>query len=144
MHAEALTIEGTELQVALSNGPHPDGAVVRKWEAALSTTGGAVVLKGNLAPDGVPLKTAGLKSQHFAGHARVFDTEEARTEGVAERRYKAGDVLVIRNEGPAAIYGQGMGEEVALLTDAGSPTQLEGCASAMSVRTRQSVVRLHR
>jgi dihydroxy-acid dehydratase len=130
VHGDALTIGGTELQVALSSEPHPDGAVVRKWEAALSTTGGVVVLKGNLAPNGALLKTAGLKSLRFEGRARVFENEEACMEAVAERRYKPGDVLVIRNEGPkggpgmremltvtAAIYGQGMGEKVALLTD---------------------------
>jgi dihydroxy-acid dehydratase len=130
VHGDALTIDGTELRVALSNEPHPDGAVVRKWEDALTTTGGIVVLKGNLAPHGALLKTAGLKSLRFEGRARVFESEEACMEAVAERRYKPGDVLVIRNEGPkggpgmremltvtAAIYGQGMGEKVALLTD---------------------------
>ncbi len=93
-------------------------------------TGGLVVLKGNLAPDGALIKVAGLKSLVFEGRARVFDSEELCTEVVKKRAYKAGDVLVIRYEGPkggpgmremlgvtALIYGQGMGEKVALLTD---------------------------
>jgi dihydroxy-acid dehydratase len=93
-------------------------------------TGGLVVLKGNLAPDGALIKVAGLNSLVFEGPARVFDSEEACTEVVKKRKYKAGEVLVIRYEGPkggpgmremlgvtALIYGQGMGEKVALLTD---------------------------
>ena len=93
-------------------------------------TGGLVVLKGNLAPDGALIKVAGLKSLVFEGRARVFDSEESCSEVVRKRSYKAGEVLVIRYEGPkggpgmremlgvtALIYGQGMGEKVALLTD---------------------------
>src|SRR5438876_1992453 len=93
-------------------------------------TGGIVVLKGNLAPDGALIKVAGLKSLLVEGPARVFDSEEACAEVVKKRAYKAGEVLVIRYEGPkggpgmremlgitALIYGQGMGEKVALLTD---------------------------
>jgi len=87
-------------------------------------------LKGNLAPDGALIKVAGLKSLGFEGRARVFDSEEACAEVVKRRAYKAGEVLVIRYEGPkggpgmremlgvtALLYGQGMGEKVALLTD---------------------------
>jgi dihydroxy-acid dehydratase len=93
-------------------------------------SGGLVVLKGNLAPDGALIKVAGLKSLVFEGPARVFDSEEACAEVVKQRKYKQGEVLVIRYEGPrggpgmremlgitALIYGQGMGEKVALLTD---------------------------
>jgi dihydroxy-acid dehydratase len=89
-----------------------------------------VVLKGNLCPDGALIKIAGLKSLRFEGPARVFECEEDCAEAVKARRYAAGDVIVIRNEGPkggpgmremlgvtALIYGQGMGEKVALLTD---------------------------
>jgi dihydroxy-acid dehydratase len=89
-----------------------------------------VVLKGNLAPDGALIKVAGLKSLLFEGRARVFDSEEACAEVVKRRAYKEGEVLVIRYEGPkggpgmremlgvtALLYGQGMGEKVALLTD---------------------------
>jgi dihydroxy-acid dehydratase len=89
-----------------------------------------VVLKGNLAPDGALIKVAGLKSLVFEGPARVFDSEEDCAEVVKRRKYKEGEVLVVRYEGPkggpgmremlgvtALIYGQGVGEKVALLTD---------------------------
>jgi dihydroxy-acid dehydratase len=124
------TLWGARLADALAATPAPDGAVVRRLEAALLPTGGVVVLTGNLCPEGALLKVAGLRQPVFAGRARVFDGEEAATDVVAERRYAAGDVLIIRYEGPkggpgmremlgitALIYGQGMGEHVALLTD---------------------------
>ena len=108
--------------------PDADGEVVRK--EPIMKTGGLVVLKGNLAPDGALIKVAGLKSLVFEGRARVFDSEESCSEVIKKRSYKAGEVLVIRYEGPkggpgmremlgitALIYGQGMGEKVALLTD---------------------------
>jgi dihydroxy-acid dehydratase len=128
LHGDCLTIFGTSLESELSKRPEVDGEVVRK--EPIMKTGGLVVLKGNLAPDGALIKVAGLKSLVFEGRARVFDSEEACTEVVQKRAYKAGDVLVIRYEGPkggpgmremlgttALIYGQGMGEKVALLTD---------------------------
>ena len=103
---------------------------MRDCDAPLHPSGGLVVLKGNLCPHGALLKIAGLKSLTFDGRARVFETEEACMKVVSAGAYEAGDVLVIRNEGPkggpgmremlsvtAAIYGQGMGEKVALLTD---------------------------
>jgi len=89
-----------------------------------------VGLKGNLAPDGAIVKVAGMKTQRFEGTALCFDSEEAAFKAVESRAYKAGDVIVIRYEGPkggpgmremlsttSAIYGQGMGESVALITD---------------------------
>jgi dihydroxy-acid dehydratase len=92
--------------------------------------GGVAVLKGNLCPDGAVIKVAGLKSLTFEGRARVFEDEESCVDAVRRRDYAAGEVLVIRNEGPvggpgmremlgvtALIYGQGMGEKVALITD---------------------------
>ena len=93
-------------------------------------TGGLVVLKGNLAPDGALIKVAGLRSLTFEGPARVFDSEEECLAVVKKKKYREGEVLVIRYEGPkggpgmremlgitALLYGQGMGEKVALLTD---------------------------
>jgi dihydroxy-acid dehydratase len=128
LHGDCLTLSGVTLEEALMKRPEADGEVVRK--EPLMKTGGLVVLKGNLAPDGALIKVAGLKSLAFEGRARVFDSEEACTEVVRNKAYKAGDVLVIRYEGPrggpgmremlgvtALIYGQGMGEKVALLTD---------------------------
>jgi dihydroxy-acid dehydratase len=128
LHGECLTIFGTTLEDELQKRPEADGEVVRK--DPISKTGGLIVLKGNLAPDGALVKTAGLKSLVFEGRARVFDSEEACAEVVRKRSYKEGDVLVIRYEGPrggpgmremlgvtALLYGQGMGEKVALVTD---------------------------
>ncbi len=114
----------------MANVGAPDGDVVRSAQHALLATGGVVVLKGNLAPDGALIKIAGLKSSVFEGPARVFENEEDAFAAVKAQHYAAGDVLVIRNEGPvggpgmremlgvtALVYGQGMGEKVALLTD---------------------------
>ncbi|HXP31164.1 MAG TPA: dihydroxy-acid dehydratase [Stellaceae bacterium] len=126
----ALTLSGRSLAEELATAPAPDGKVVRRLEEALLPSGGVIVLTGNLCPDGALLKVAGLKNPVFAGRARVFDSEESCMAVVAARRYGAGDVIIIRYEGPrggpgmremlgvtALIYGQGMGEEVALLTD---------------------------
>lgn len=125
-----LTLTGETLAAALAEAPAPDGRVVVRLEEAFSPTGGLVVLRGNLCPDGALLKVTGLASLAFSGRARVFDSEEACAAAVKAREYAAGDVLVIRYEGPrggpgmremlgvtALIYGQGMGEKVALLTD---------------------------
>ena len=130
LHGDALTLDGKTLRVALEPLAPPDGAVVRAAEHALSKSGGLRVLKGNLAPDGALLKVAGLKALQLTGPARIFENEEACMRAVSQRAYREGEVLVIRNEGPkggpgmremlsvtAAIYGQGMGEKVALLTD---------------------------
>jgi dihydroxy-acid dehydratase len=105
---------------------------VRPANTPITPTGGVVGLKGNLAPDGAIVKVAGMAREHlvFSGPARCFDTEEACFEAVRTRSYKEGEVLVIRYEGPrggpgmremlattAALYGQGMGDKVALITD---------------------------
>ncbi len=128
LHGDCLTIFGSTLEDELKKRPEADSEVVRK--EPIMKSGGLVILKGNLAPDGALIKVAGLKSLAFEGRARVFDSEEACAEVVKKRAYKAGEVLVIRYEGPkggpgmremlgvtALIYGQGMGERVALLTD---------------------------
>ena len=130
LHGDALTLTGQTLAEALAAWPAADGRIVRDCNTPIHPTGGLVVLKGNLCPDGALLKIAGLKSLRFEGQARVFDSEEACMKVVSEQSYAAGDVLVIRYEGPkggpgmremlsvtAAIYGQGRGEKVALLTD---------------------------
>jgi len=128
LHGNCLTIYGTTLEQELKGHPGADGRVIPR--TPISPTGGIVVLKGNLAPDGALLKVAGLKSLRFEGRARVFDSEEACVDVVRRRAYKLGDVLVIRYEGPkggpgmremlgvtALLYGQGVGETVALVTD---------------------------
>ncbi len=124
------TVTGQRLADVVAEAAAPDGEVVRSVADALSPTGGVVVLKGNLCPDGALLKVAGLGALTFEGPARVFESEEACMSVVRARNYDPGTVLVIRNEGPkggpgmremlgitALIYGQGMGEKVALLTD---------------------------
>ena len=130
LHGDALTYTGRTLAEELTGAPAPDGRVVRAVEEALSRDGGLAVLKGNLCPDGALLKTAGLKTLVHRGPARVFESEEAAQAAVQAMDYQPGDVLVIRNEGPkggpgmremlgitALLYGQGMGDQVALLTD---------------------------
>lgn len=130
LHGDVLTITGQTLAEALAAFPDADGRIVREAGQPIHPSGGLVVLKGNLAPHGALLKIAGLKSLTFTGRARVFETEEDCMRVVSNQTYADGDVLVIRNEGPkggpgmremlsvtAAIYGQGRGETVALLTD---------------------------
>jgi dihydroxy-acid dehydratase len=125
LHGDCLTVTGRS--VADWN-PDQDG--VHPADKPLLATGGVVGLKGNLAPDGAIVKVAGMEVLKFTGRARCFDGEEACFEAVKRRQYKEGDVLVIRYEGPrggpgmremlattAALYGQGMGNKVALVTD---------------------------
>lgn len=127
---DVLTLDGRTLREALADAPDPDGEVVRPCSKAIHASGGVTVLKGNLSPEGALLKIAGLKSLKFSGPARVFENEDACMKAVSQHAYEPGEVLVIRNEGPkggpgmremlsvtAALYGQGMGEKVALLTD---------------------------
>lgn len=130
LHGDVLTYTGRTLAQELATANAPDGQVVHSVEQALSMDGGLAVLKGNLCPDGALLKTAGLKTLLHQGPARVFESEEQAQAAVQAMRYQPGDVLVIRNEGPkgspgmremlgitALLYGQGMGDKVALLTD---------------------------
>lgn len=130
LHGDTLTWTGRTLAEEIDDADDPDGKVVRRFEDALSKDGGLAVLKGNLCPDGALLKTAGLKALVHRGPARVFESEEEAQAAVQAMRYQPGDVIVIRNEGPrgspgmremlgitALLYGQGMGDKVALLTD---------------------------
>jgi dihydroxy-acid dehydratase len=124
------TITGRTIVEEYGNANAPDGEVIHSTRTPIMPDGGVAVLKGNLCPDGAVIKVAGLKSVLFEGRARVFEDEEACVDAVRKRNYSAGEVLVIRNEGPvggpgmremlgvtALIYGQGMGEKVALITD---------------------------
>ena len=130
LHGEALTLSGRTWAQHLAAHQEPDGEVVRPTSRPLHPTGGLVVLRGNLAPDGALIKVAGLGRHLFQGPARVFDSEEACMAAVAARQYQEGEALIIRYEGPkggpgmremlgvtALLYGQGMGEKVALITD---------------------------
>jgi dihydroxy-acid dehydratase len=131
LHGDCLTVTGRTIAENLKNVKwNPDQDVVRPADKPLLPTGGVVGLKGNLAPEGAIVKIAGMKKLQFSGPARCFDGEEACFDAVKNRKYKEGDVLVIRYEGPrggpgmremlsttAALYGQGEGEKVALITD---------------------------
>ena len=131
LHGDCITVTGRTIAENLENVVFPtDQDIVRPTSAPLTATGGVVGLSGNLAPEGAIVKVAGLEKQQFEGPARVFECEEDAFKAVEERDYKEGEVLVIRYEGPrggpgmremlattAAIYGQGMGDKVALITD---------------------------
>ncbi|MBI1339636.1 dihydroxy-acid dehydratase [bacterium] len=131
LHGDVMTATGRTLRENLASVVwRDDQEVIRPASNPLSPTGGVVGLKGSLAPEGAIVKVAGLKTQVFRGPARVFDSEEQAFAAVERRDYKAGEVLVIRYEGPkggpgmremlattAAIYGQDMGDKVALITD---------------------------
>src|SRR6202795_2605223 len=131
LRGDSITVTGRTLaEEAAAAKEAPAQQVVRKLDAPLKPTGGLVILKGNLAPDGCVIKVAGHNLQNFRGPARVFDTEEAAFTAVEKSIIKAGDVIVIRYEGPkggpgmremlavtAALVGAGLGDSVALLTD---------------------------
>jgi dihydroxy-acid dehydratase len=133
MHGDVMTVTGRTMAENLAAVKWNDSQdVVRPANKPLNDTGGVVGLSGNLAPDGAIVKIAGMPAERlrFTGPARCFDREEDCFEAVKTRSYKAGDVLVIRYEGPkggpgmremlsttAALYGQGMGDSVALITD---------------------------
>jgi dihydroxy-acid dehydratase len=131
LHGDCLTVTGKTVAENLANVRVPGGQdVVRPTSNPYAPTGGLMVLKGNLAPQGAIVKVAGLQRLRFEGTALCFDCEEDAFAAVEARRYKEGDVIVIRYEGPrggpgmremlsttAALYGQGVGEKVALLTD---------------------------
>jgi dihydroxy-acid dehydratase len=131
LHGDCMTVTGRTLAQNAENIVFPKSQdVIRPVSAPLSRTGGVVGLKGTLAPEGAIVKVAGLKTQQFSGPARCFDCEEDAFRAVDAREYRDGDVLVIRYEGPrggpgmremlsttAALYGQGAGEKVALITD---------------------------
>ena len=131
LNGDCMTVTGKSIADNLKDVVFPtDQDVVRPASNPLSPTGGVVGLKGNLAPDGAIVKVAGLHRLQFSGPARCFDNEEACFAAVIGKKYREGDILVIRYEGPrggpgmremlsttAAIYGQGMGEKVALITD---------------------------
>jgi dihydroxy-acid dehydratase len=131
LHGDCITVTGKTLAENLRDVTfNTDQKVIYPVSNPISPTGGVVGLRGSLAPDGAIVKVAGLKKLQFSGPARVFDCEEDCFEAVSNRDYKDGEVLVIRYEGPkggpgmremlsttAALYGQGAGDSVALITD---------------------------
>lgn len=133
IHQDCMTATGRSIGEELDRiEREADGRVIYPIETPITQTGGVVGLKGNLAPQGAIVKVAGIEKQHqrFVGPARVFECEEDAFAAVKNREYKEGEVIVIRNEGPAggpgmremlattaALSGQGMGKKVALITD---------------------------
>ena len=131
LHGDCITVTGKTQAENLRSIKFPkDQKVVYRVKTPLSTTGGVVGLKGNLAPEGAIVKVAGMKKLQFSGPARVFDREEDALTAVLTQKVKMGDIIVIRYEGPkggpgmremlsttSAIYGQGWGDKVALITD---------------------------
>ena len=131
IHGDCMTVTGKTMKENLKGIKfNPKQKVLRAYNRPLSPDGGVVGLKGNLAPEGAIVKIAGLKKLQFTGRARCFDNEESAMKAVQSRKYKDGDVIIIRYEGPVggpgmremlsttgAIYGQGKGEKVALITD---------------------------
>jgi dihydroxy-acid dehydratase len=131
LHGECLTVTGRTIAENLKAVKWNDAQdVVHPADKPMLPTGGVVGLRGNLAPEGAIVKVAGMERLRFSGPARCFDGEEACFEAVKNKTYREGEVLVIRYEGPkggpgmremlattAALYGQGMGDKVALITD---------------------------
>ena len=131
IHGDCMTVTGKTMKENLKNVKfNPNQKVMRSYKNPITKTGGVVGLKGNLAPEGGIVKIAGLKKLQFTGRARCFDNEETAYKAVKNRIYIDGDIIIIRYEGPkggpgmremlqttAAIYGQGKGETVALITD---------------------------
>ena len=131
IHGDCMTVTGKTMRENLKNIKfNKNQKVLREYNKPLSPDGGVVGLKGNLAPEGGIVKIAGLKKLQFSGKARCFDNEEDAMKAVQTKKYKDGDVIIIRYEGPrggpgmremlsttGAIYGQGKGEKVALITD---------------------------
>jgi dihydroxy-acid dehydratase len=132
LHGDVMTVTGKTMAENLAgiNPPDPDGKIIRALNNPIHKTGGISILKGSMAPDGAVVKTAGFDLEEFTGPARVFERERAAMDALTEGKISAGDVVVIRYEGPkggpgmremlaitAAIKGAGLGKDVLLLTD---------------------------
>ena len=133
LHGDALTISGHSVADVLLDVPERPSRrqhIIRQWEEPVYTTGHLKILRGNLAPEGAVSKISGVKNLKITGPARVFDSEERCLQAILAGQIKAGDVLVIRHEGPkggpgmremlaptSAIIGVGLGDSVALVTD---------------------------
>jgi dihydroxy-acid dehydratase len=133
LHGEALSITGKTVAESLADvpsEPRPDQQVIRRWNDPLYPEGHLAIMRGNLAPEGAVAKITGVKKLRIEGPARVFDSEESCLDAILAGRIRAGDVLVIRYEGPrggpgmremlaptSAIIGAGLGDSVGLITD---------------------------
>src|SRR5690349_23410953 len=133
LHGDCITITGRTIAEELADvpaKPRADQDVIRQWDNPLYKEGHLAILRGNLAPEGCVAKITGLKNPAITGPARVFNSENACMKAIMAKKIKAGDVVVIRYEGPkggpgmqemlaptSALIGQGLGESVGLLTD---------------------------
>ncbi len=133
LHGDCLTITGRTMAQELKNipnAPRADQEVIRSWDKPMYAQGHLAILKGNLAPEGCVAKITGLKKPVITGPAKVYNSEKACMDAIMARRIKAGDIVVIRYEGPkggpgmqemlaptSALIGQGLGESVGLITD---------------------------
>jgi len=132
MHGDVLTVTGKTMAENLAeiSAPDPDGEILHAMRSPLAPTGGITILGGSLAPDGAVTKNAGVGVAHFEGTARVFEREQAAMAALEDGTIQAGDVVVIRYEGPkggpgmremlmitGAIKGAGLGKDVMLITD---------------------------
>jgi dihydroxy-acid dehydratase len=133
LHGDALTISGQTIEELLRDipsEPSPDQDVIRPWDNPMYPSGHLAILKGNLATEGAVAKITGVKNPQITGPARVFESEEACLEAILANQINAGDILVIRYEGPrggpgmremlaptSAIIGAGLGDAVGLITD---------------------------
>jgi len=130
LDGDTLSVNGKTLAENVADAPDPDGEVVRDLGKPIHATGGTVILKGSLAPEGAVCKVAGMEGNEFRGRAKVFDGEADAFAAVDSRQIGPGDVVVIRYEGPkggpgmremlsvtGAIFGSGLGSQVGLITD---------------------------
>ena len=132
LHGDCLTVTGRTVAENLADiaPPDPDGKILRALDDPIHRTGGITILSGSLAPEGAVVKSAGFDSDVFEGTARVFERERAALDALEDGTIQAGDVVVIRYEGPkggpgmremlaitGAIKGAGLGKDVLLLTD---------------------------
>ena len=142
LHGDCLTVNGRTLGENVASARRPDDLVVRRLDDPRRADGGLAVLRGSLAPDGAIVKQAGVTAQAFVGRAVVFEDEPSAMEHVRSGRLAAGDVIVIRNEGPrggpgmpemlavtAAVNGSGHGQDVALITDG----RFSGATTGLSI-----------
>ena len=132
LHGDCLTVTGRTMaeNLATIDPPDPDGIILKASANAIAPTGGITILSGSLCPEGAVVKNAGVPVDHFEGPARVFEREQAAMDALEDGTIQAGDVIIIRYEGPkggpgmremlmvtAAIKGAGLGKDVLLITD---------------------------
>jgi dihydroxy-acid dehydratase len=133
LHADALTISGETVEQVLAevpDNPRTNQDVIRQWDNPMYPAGHLVILRGNLASEGAVAKVSGIKNKVITGPARVFDSEETCLQAILSSQIQAGDVVVIRYEGPkggpgmremlaptSALIGVGLGDSVGLITD---------------------------